>query len=56
MEKVYLPKALLKMAGGGDASPTARHHSNSSELCRPGAKSRRWALPLITSFNVIPRQ
>ena len=37
-------------------SPTARHRCNVTlELCCPGAKPRRWAPPLVTSFGVIPR-
>ena len=35
--------------------PTAGHRSDvSSKLCYPGAKSRRWAPPLVPRFGVIP--
>ena len=38
----------------GAVSPTARHcYKVPSELCSPGAKPRRWALPLVTRFGVI---
>ena len=38
----------------GAVSSTVRHHSDvSSELCSPGAKSRRWAPSLVTRFGVL---
>ena len=37
-------------------SPTTRHRcDDSSELCCPGAKPRRWAPQLVTRFGVIRR-
>ena len=37
-------------------SPTARHRCDVSlEMCCPGAKSRRWASPLVTAFGVLSR-
>ena len=33
---------------------TARHHNDVvSELCRAGAKPRRWVPPFVTRFGVI---
>ena len=40
----------------GSVSPTTRHRCDvSSELCCPGAKSRRWIPALVTRFGVMPR-
>ena len=40
----------------GTVSPAARHLCDvSSELCSPGDKLQRWAPPLVTRFDVIPR-
>ena len=36
-------------------SPTARRCIVFPELCNPGAKSRRWAPPLVTRFGVLTR-
>ena len=38
-----------------NGSPVAATATSFSDLCCPGAKPRRWAPPLITSFCVISR-
>ena len=41
----------------GTVSPTACHRCDVlSELCRPIAKPRRWAPPLVTRFGVRPQR
>ena len=40
----------------GTVSPAARHSCDVfSKLCCPSAKPGRWALPLVTGLDVIPR-
>ena len=40
----------------GTVSRTARHRCDVLwELCRPGAKPRRWTTTFVTRFGVIPR-